>query len=126
MGWKLRNKFETLILGMSIFMSSCTNNELKNPKSVHIVDKGEFVEKEIKLKHVNDRIKKKIYAELNVNTSNKDDVFMEVYAICHFPINTKSKKIDTIFFRVDTRYFSKKKTFLFSGSYKFLGNVSRE
>lgn len=121
----MRNKFEILILGLSIFISSCTNNELKNPKSVHIVDKGEFLEKEIKLKHTNDRIKEKIYAELNVNTSNKDDVFMEGYAICHFPINTENEKIDTLFFRIETTYFSKKKTFLFSGSYKFLGNVSK-
>jgi hypothetical protein len=122
----MRNKFEILILGLSVFISSCTNNEVKNPKSVHIVYKGKFVEKEIKLKHINERIKKKIYAELNVSTSNKDDVFMDVYAICHFLINTESKKADTIFFRVETRYFSKKKTFLFSGSYKFLGNVSKQ
>ncbi len=122
---KMRNKFEMLILGLSIFISSCTNNEVKNPYYVHLVDKGKVLEKEIKLKHIDDRIKKKIYAELNVNTSNKDDVFMEVYAICHFPINAESEKIDTIFFRVKTRYFSKKKTFLFGGGYKFIGNVSK-
>ncbi len=121
----MRNIFEILILGLSIFISSCTSNELKNPKPVHIVDKGKFLEKEIKLKHIDDRIKKKIYAELNVNTSNKDTVFIEVYAICHFPIDSESEKIDTIFFRVETRYFSKKKTFLFNGGYKFLGNVSK-
>lgn len=114
-------KFEILILGLLLFISSCTNNE----EYVHIVDKGQFLEKEIKLKHIDERIKKEIYAELNVNTSNKDDVFMEVYAICHFPMNAESKKTDTIFFRVETRYFSKKKTFLFNGGYKFLGNVPR-
>jgi hypothetical protein len=117
----MRNKFEIFILGLLLFVSSCTNNEA----SVHIVDKGQVLEKEIKLKHIDERIKKEIYAELNVNTSNKDTVFMEVYAICHFPINRESEKTDTIFFRVDTRYFSKKKTFLFSGSYRFLGKVSK-